>query len=111
MEDVCERMMDIARRGEKELLSQKVIRNLSQRLHDDEFWSEAVVVSWDDVAEKVVEKRSLSLKQLIECAYALCNAVIDDYESLSHRVVDHKIMYCEWCGLHGRSPLRDGLWD
>ena len=62
------------------------MRNLSQRLHDDEFWSEAVVVSWD-VAEKVVEKRSLSLKQLIECAYALCNAVIDDYESLSHRVV------------------------
>ena len=29
----------------------------------------------------------LSLKLLIECAYALCNAVIDDYESLSHRVV------------------------
>ena len=24
---------------------------------------------------------------MIECAYALCNAVIDDYESLSHRVV------------------------
>ena len=35
----------------------------------------------------IVEKRSLSLKRLIECAYALCNAVIDDYESLSHRVV------------------------
>ena len=66
MEDVCEQMMDIAR-GKKELLSQKVMRNLSQRLYDDEFWSEAVV-SWD-VAEKV-EKRSLSLKQLIECAYA-----------------------------------------
>ena len=69
-----------------ESLSQKVMRNLSQRLHDDEFWSEAVV-SWD-VAEKViVEKRLLSLKQLVECAYALCNAVIDDYKSLSHRVV------------------------
>ena len=25
--------------------------------------------------------------EAIECAYALCNAVIDDYESLSHRVV------------------------
>ena len=62
------------------------MKNLSQRLHDDEFWSEATVVSWDMV-EKVVEKRSLSLKRLIECAYALCNAVIDDYESLSHRVV------------------------
>ena len=85
MEDVCERMMDIAREG-GESLSQKVKRNLSQKLHNDEFWSEAVVVSWDDVAEKV-EKRSLSLKRLIECAYALCNAVIDDYESLSHRVV------------------------
>ena len=58
MEDVCERMMDIAaRRGEKESLSQKVMRNLSQRLHDDEFWSEAVVVSWEDVvAEKVVDE-------------------------------------------------------
>ena len=85
MEDVCEQMMGIARGG-GESLSQKVMRNLSQRLHDDEFWSEAVVVSWDDVAEKV-EKRSLSLKRLIECAYTLCNAVIDDYESLSHRVV------------------------
>ena len=60
------------------------MRNLSQRLHDDEFWSEAIV-SWDMVEK--VEKRSLSLKRLIECAYALCNAVIDDYESLSHRVV------------------------
>ena len=58
-----------------------MMRNLSQRLHDDKFWSEAVV-SWD-MAEKV-EKRSLSLKRLIKCAYALCNAVIDDYESLSH---------------------------
>ena len=85
MEDVCEQMMDITR-GAGELLSQKVMRNLSQRLHD-EFWSEAVVVSWDDVAAEKVEKRSLSLKRLIECAYALCNAVIDDYESLSHRVV------------------------
>ena len=72
------------------------MRNLSQRLHDDEFWSEAVVL-WD-VAEKVVEKRSLILKQLIECAYALCNAVIDDYESLSHRVVrtirSHTVVDC-----------------
>ena len=70
------------------MLSQKVMKNLSQRLHDDEFWSEAAadVVSWD-VVEKVVEKRSLNLKRLIECAYALCNAVMDDYESLSHRVV------------------------
>ena len=49
MEDVCEQMMGIARGG-GESLSQKVMRNLSQRLHDDEFWSEAVV-SWD-VAEK-----------------------------------------------------------
>ena len=86
MEDVCEQMMDITR-GAGELLSQKVMRNLGQRLHNDEFWSEAVVVSWDDVAAEKVEKRSLSLKGLIECAYALCNAVIDDYESLSHRVV------------------------
>ena len=87
MEDVCEQMMDITR-GAGELLSQKVMRNLSQRLHNDEFWSEAVVVSWDDVAAEKVEKRSLSLKRLIECAYALCsNAVIDDYELLSHRVV------------------------
>ena len=85
MEDICEQMMDIARGG-GESLSQKVMRNLSQRLHDDEFWSEAVVVSWD-VMEKVVEKQSLSLKRLIECTYALCNAVINDYESLSHRVV------------------------
>ena len=58
MEDVCEQMMDIARGGGKKMvesLSQKVMRNLSQRLHDDEFWSEALsVVSWDDdVAEKV----------------------------------------------------------
>ena len=87
MEDVCERMMGIARGGGggESLSSQKVVKNLSQRLHDDEFWSEAV--SWDDVVVTVVEKRSLSLKRLIECAYALCNAVIDDYESLSHRVV------------------------
>ena len=87
MEGVCEQMMDIARGGGKmESLSQKVMRNLSQRLHDEEFWSEALNVSWD-VAEVIVEKRSLSLKRLIECAYALCNAVIDDYESLSHQVV------------------------
>ena len=89
MEDVCERMMGIARGGGgggESLSSQKVVKNLSQRLHDDEFWSEAVL--WDMVTEKVVvEKRSLSLKRLIECAYVLCNAVIDDYESLSHRVV------------------------
>ena len=64
------------------------MKNLSQRLHDDEFWSETAVVSWDDdVVEKVVEKRLLNLKRLIDCTYALCNAVIDDYESLSHRVV------------------------
>ena len=63
MEDVCERMMGITRGG-GESLSQKVMKNLSQRLHNDEFWSEATaVVSWDDVVEKVVvEKRSLSLK-------------------------------------------------
>ena len=88
MEDICERMMGIARGGGgggESLSSQKVVKNLSQRLHDDEFWSEAV--SWDVVTEKVVEKRSLSLKRLIECTYALCNAVIDDYESLSRRVV------------------------
>ena len=54
MEDVCEQMMGIARGG-GESLSQKVKRNLSQRLHNDEFWSEAIVVSWD-VVEKVVEK-------------------------------------------------------
>ena len=57
-----------------------------------------------------MEKRSLSLKRLIECAYALCNAVIGDYESSSG--TDHKITYSEEeCGLRGRSPLRDGLWD
>ena len=55
MEDICERMMGIARGGGGESLSQKVMKNLSQRLHDDEFWSEAVVL-WDDVVEKVVEK-------------------------------------------------------
>ena len=47
MEDVCEQMMDIARGGEKmESLSQKVMRNLSQRLHDDEFWSETFRGTW-----------------------------------------------------------------
>ena len=56
MEDVCERMMGIARGGGggESLSSQKVVKNLSQRLHDDEFWSEAV--SWDDVVVTVVEK-------------------------------------------------------
>ena len=61
------------------------MRNL--RLHDDEFWSEALNVSWVAEEEVVEKKRSLSLKRLIECAYALCNAVIDDYESVSRRVV------------------------
>ena len=46
MEDVCEQMMDIVgQRGEIESLNQKVVRNLNQKLHADEFWSDAL--NWE----------------------------------------------------------------
>ena len=52
MEDVCEQMMDIVgQRGES--LHQKVVRNLNQKLHADEFWSDAL--NWE-VAAAVEEE-------------------------------------------------------
>ena len=43
-------IMDIVgQRGEIESLNQKVVRNLNQKLHADEFWSEEAL-NWGEVA-------------------------------------------------------------
>ena len=89
-------MVIVSKRGES--LNRRMVRNLNQKLHNDEFWSEALDVSWeeDDYAV-VVDVQQLSLKQVIECAYALCDAIVEDYELLSRRVM--KVLSC-------RSPSR-----
>ena len=90
MEDICEQMIGIAsKKGES--LNQRMVRNL--KLHDEEFWSEALDVLWDDDAVVVVQQ--LSLKQVIECAYALCDAIVEDYELLSRRVM--KVLRTRCC--------------
>ena len=84
MEDICKQMIGIAsKKGES--LNQRMVRNLNQKLHDEEFWSEALDVSWeeDDDAVVVDVVQQSSLKQVIECAYALCDAIVEDYELLS----------------------------
>ena len=87
MEDICKQMIGIvSKKGES--LNQRMVRNL--KLHDEEFWSEALDVSWeedDDAAVVVDVVQQLSLKQVIECAYALCDAIVEDYELLSRRVM------------------------
>ena len=107
MENVCEQMIDIVGR-DIESLNQRVVRNLNQKLHDDEFWSKAssLDVSWDD-DETIVERRLLSLKQVIECVYALCDAIVDGYELLSRQVMREMRVCCrppvseEDCGIDG----------
>ena len=98
MEDICEQMIGIvSKKGES--LNQRMVRNLNQKLHDGEFWSEALDVSWDDDDAVVVDVQQLSLKQVIECGYALCNAIVEDYELLSRRVMKALRTRC-------RSPSR-----
>ena len=97
MEDICEQMIGIvSKKGES--LNQRMVRNLNQKLHNEEFWSEALDVSWEEDDVAVVQQ--LSLKQVIECAYALCDAIVGDYELLSRQVMKALRTCC-------RSPMSD----
>ena len=93
MEDICERMISIVE-GSGGVVSQRMVRHhLGQKIHDDEFWSEALDIQWDDLAA-VREERRVSLKQVIECTYALSDAILEDYESLSRLVVRAMRSHC-----------------
>ena len=93
MEDICEQMIGIvSKKGES--LNQRMVRNLNQKLHNEEFWSEALDISWEDDDVAVVDVQQLSLKQVIECAYALCDAIVKDYELLSRRVMKALRTHC-----------------
>ena len=50
MEDICEGMISIIE-GSGGVVSQRMARHhLGQKIHNDEFWSEALDIQWDDLA-------------------------------------------------------------